>query len=443
MTTKPAQIVFISIFILVLVLLLLVPSFSHTPARAEPDPSPQAVTIGEDNILLVNGKPFFPVGIYHAPTSAYPELKEWGFNSVHLPGLASSQTEADLDAADSHGLKVLFETSDTLRDNTNLDEIRTRVMQFREHPAVLVWYPIDEPAYSGCALENVTAVCNLIRELDNLHPIFILEPVPWVMEDYGRLSDILGSHSYPIPSDSIKKVAEAVETAKLAVQNAKPVWIGIQSHNLEHYGLVDNGRYPTPEEEKAMVYLALVHGAKGILYYSYGDMRAWPNWAEESNELWNSIKTINSEINELSPILLSGDVEQDVNVSPALQNGEGIHALLKKYEDEWYLLTVNSENRDIEATFTVPTNWPQKLISVYKEDRTIQIANNQFTDTFAGYEVHVYKIRDQNLPGDANGDGRVDGTDLELLKQDYLGIPTLTPTSGLTARILLYYRRII
>jgi len=50
-----------------------------------------------------------------------------------------------------------------------------------------------------------------------------------------------------------------------------------------------------------MTYLALAHGAKGLIYYCYYDMRVLPQYAE----MWTGMKKIASEVKALSPVLLS------------------------------------------------------------------------------------------------------------------------------------------
>src|SRR5262249_55782976 len=79
-------------------------------------------------------------------------------------------------------------------------------------------------------------------------------------------------------------------------------------------------RYPTPAELRAMTYLALVEGAQGIGYYSYGSVTGRPKTtvAAAQPELWKSVKTLNQENADIGPKLLSG---REVD---AIQIGEGM-----------------------------------------------------------------------------------------------------------------------
>ena len=315
--------------------------------------------------------------------------------------------------AANNNLKLLPELSETIRNSYNRDFISSFIESYKSYPSILVWYTVDEPSISSAKFEDVNDAYNLIKGLDPNHPVFLLDYGQENLEKYGKATNILGTDPYPIPGFPLKRVADFTNMANQAVAYKKPVWIAIQAHNLANYGS-PNGRFPTPREEKIMVYLALTHGAKGILYYSFGDVI-------NNEPLWNYLRDLNSEINELSPILLSGDIEQVVQVSPPPQNNEGIHTLLKKYQNKWYLLAVNSENKNIDASFNIPPDWPQGLVRVYKENRTIPVVNRQFTESFGAYDTHVYEIN--SLHGDANIDGRVDSEDFALLVTDYLKEP--------------------
>lgn len=100
-------------------------------------PAPNQVVIDDDLSLLVDGKPFFPLGIYHVPTADLPAVAALGVNLVHVwdwDGVGA------VDKALGLGLKVLWEMN-----HNSPDKIRKWAPKLKDHPALLVWYGKDEP----------------------------------------------------------------------------------------------------------------------------------------------------------------------------------------------------------------------------------------------------------------------------------------------------------
>jgi hypothetical protein len=90
------------------------------------------------------------------------------------------------------------------------------------------------------------------------------------------------------------------QAVAVATPLGRPVWAIPQA-----FGYTDRSswRVPTFAEERNMTYLALLAGAKGLIYYTYRDqgfnMR-------EAPELWTGMKTLPEEIRALAPFLLEG-----------------------------------------------------------------------------------------------------------------------------------------
>ena len=74
-------------------------------------------------------------------------------------------------------------------------------------------------------------------------------------------------------------------------------------------------RTPTPEEFYAMSFAAVIHGGKGITWYTYGGhvdpVRKRFNYGVTSSaEMWNATTNLTRRLSFLSPVLISGDVAQ-------------------------------------------------------------------------------------------------------------------------------------
>ena len=117
-------------------------------------------TAVRDGVLLRDGEPFTPFGlyVYGLNTTQWDFLEECGYNTVitYTNGCASccemqclehgvATTHAFLDAAAAHNISVILSVKDLypISDKTN-SEWRAIVEAFSNHSALLAWYMNDE-----------------------------------------------------------------------------------------------------------------------------------------------------------------------------------------------------------------------------------------------------------------------------------------------------------
>jgi len=108
--------------------------------------------------------------------------------------------------------------------------------------------------------------------------------------------------------------------------------------------------------------------------------------------LWESMKKAGREVEFLTPILFSSEPS---GLSTQLPDGyeSGIHCVARKHGGKLYLITVNAEYRDIDATFALPISEGLIDVKVLFENRTVKADNGRFRDKFSPYERHVYEVR--------------------------------------------------
>src|SRR5690606_34320008 len=99
----------------------------------------------------------------------------------------------------------------------------------------------------------------------------------------------------------------------------------------------------------------LIHGAKGILFYSYYDLfqERWPRQKELNydnfNKLWPDIVTMSEEITALFPMLLHG---KGCPVEVRERNGVEISCI--EYEGRHHLLIANPFYEEREISVRLP-----------------------------------------------------------------------------------------
>ncbi|MFA6239726.1 MAG: carbohydrate binding domain-containing protein, partial [Candidatus Hydrogenedentales bacterium] len=126
-------------------------SFPLTRLMAQPQ---RACNIDEHNRLLVNGQPFFPLGMYWSSIDA-EQLAIYADSAFNCLLPYGPPDQAQLDLAQGKNLKVIYNVKDTYVGATGcppgikteadeLEYIRKQVEAYRGHPALLAWYVNDE-----------------------------------------------------------------------------------------------------------------------------------------------------------------------------------------------------------------------------------------------------------------------------------------------------------
>jgi len=279
------------------------------------EPRGRRVRLDERGRLIVEGKPFFPLGLYLGPTEEehLARIAKAGFNTILCYGYgAGKDPRAYLDRAAKHGLKVIYSIKDFYEGSTwypkqgatrDLDQMKKYIAELRDHPALLAWYTNDELGPEW--MPKLQAAYDLLCDLDPDHPAFQVLCVPSQNHLYYGVTDILGVDPYPVPRHPVTMVAEWMDTAREAMWAAKPVWCVPQIFQWANYSKDAKDREPTSEEKRAMVFLALIHGAQGLICYSYYDLFKGDDKAVFDRR-WREVSAIAGEVAKLAPVLLEG-----------------------------------------------------------------------------------------------------------------------------------------
>jgi hypothetical protein len=380
------------------------------------------VTIGSDLVLRVDGKPFFPIGIYHLPGSEEPyrELAAAGFNLVR--GAASLDA---LDKAQAAGLKLWVPIGSHLTFDKDVDARRDKLAELvgklKDHPALLAWESVDEPAWTYMKADrrvpaaHLTAGYEALKRLDPDHPVWLNHaPANLVetMREYNGAADIIACDIYPVIVPGLRpmyalwedglqgdllntyvsQVGEYAEKMKRVAGPAKPVWMVLQGFawamlQKEEERQTDKIRFPTREETRFMAYDAIVHGASGILYWGV-------SYTPQPSEFWSDLKSVTRELGELHDVLAAPPLDLKIGIryhELGHSVDAGVAVLAKKFQDEIYLLTVNDDKNPVKVTFTLPYK-SDGTADVVAENRRVPVESGSFTDSYKPFEVNNYRI---------------------------------------------------
>ena len=367
------------------------------------------VYVDADNNTMVDGQPFFPLGWFNSTNNSYlDEIADSPFNCVlnyganHVP---KDRMFGYLDRARQKGLKVIYCLNDVYPTATYINSweglagnqtIADAVVDaYKEHPAVLAWHLNDElPAELEPRLEEYY---HRVARADPNHPCCIVLCNMPEVKLFPATTDIMGVDPYPTPKSPVALVSDQAEVAKSAVAFHKPVWLVPQAFGWYQYtsenkdrghtpsaAELKEGRAPTYEESRCMTYLALTHGAKGLIYYCYYDLRILPQY----REMWDWLKSIAAEVKTLSPVLLSPD---DRGVALCLPPNAKVDTRLKQHGGRLYMIAVNTASEPSQVTFKLG-RLRSSQASVLFEGRSVKLAKAQMTDDFKPLAVHVYDL---------------------------------------------------
>ncbi|MCE5237452.1 hypothetical protein LLH23_03060 [bacterium] len=369
------------------------------------------VYIDEHNNTVVDGKPFFPLGLYgNGQAAQMREIADSPFNCLLDYG-TNRKSRADmlayLDEMQQRGLKLIYCLNDlypaakyyegkTWEGVSGNAAIADAVIEaYRDHPALLAWYLNDE--LPKAMVPELTGYYRQVREADPNHPAYIVLCNMAEVKYFTGTTDVMGVDPYPIPTLPVTRVSDWMETANEATQDHMPTWLVPQAFAwYQHHPPGSNrariptaeelrtGRAPTYEEGRCMTYLALAHGAKGLVYWCYYNLRMLPQY----QEMWGWMKQIAAEVKELSPVLMAPDDLGPARFTPA---AAPLHTKVKRYRGHEYLIAVNAGQEPCEITFATTHTLPAQ-VTVMFENRTTPASGRQLKLAFKPLEVHVLDL---------------------------------------------------
>lgn len=374
------------------------------PFRCRPDEGLRT-RLGDRNELLVSNRPVFPLGFYSIKPEDYARLSADGFNF-------SLTYSTDVDAcaemarkADEAGLKLI---ASVIHPLDTREQIQNAVQALSGLPGLLGYYLCDEPGLErpGTSPAELGELYAAAMAADPSHITTVVFCQPSVFELYSETTDVFMVDPYPCRRNQeadLTLVADFVEAAREATRDRKAVWLVPQA--FDHVIGPGDYRMPTVAEQRCMCYLGLIHGVKGICWFTYpgfcvnseeqATVQGKPyHWAFRGSIpdcyplRYDGMKRIVAEIRELEDVWLAEPSEQHQEIL----DGKGmVHHRMCSTGPDTYLFTVNPKYEAIAFSCRLPDTW--RKAEVLWEDRTLEFADGILTDNFQPLEVHAYRLR--------------------------------------------------
>ena len=213
--------------------------------------------------------------------------------------------------------------------------------------------------------------------------------------EYAKGADIVSFDIYPVNStnaDTKEKlwlIAFGVDRLRQWGNYQKPIWSWIETTKIN---ATDN-RIPTQVEVKAEVWMAIIHGARGIGYFCH---QLSPTFIEagllSNASMATAVGAINAQITALAPVLNTQSVSNGVTNSTT-PSAIPVDTMVKRSGGYTYVFAVPMRPGSVNASFTLRSFTGSSSMEVVGEGRTITASNGVFQDAFTSYAVHIYKIQ--------------------------------------------------
>ncbi|MCP4641165.1 MAG: hypothetical protein GY851_12060 [bacterium] len=369
------------------------------------------VTIVGDACVRVDGKPFFPIGVYSAgDPSDFAMIAEAGFNAVHTyswEGQRSCESgRAWLDAAQEHGLMCLV---GLYRDDVkamDFDAAVRRIKAYRDHPALLAWHTMDEPGWDkegNMGRDYMPAAYALLKEHDPAHPVTAVVCHFGDPALFENAMDVCQADYYPVPpipadwysGTGFAGVRTFTDNWRKACGGTKPYWYVGQifdfsvSKEGKHEIPDEWKRLPSGEELRCMTYTAVASGARGVFYWSLSRLMRdeWNRTLLGRVRLWDDLKSVVGELNVLMPVLTADTPE-------AIQIAGGVVSMVKTLGTDTYIIAANYERREAAVELNVP-GVKDANAEILFQGGAGHVAGGVLAAEFAPIESRVYRVKGQ------------------------------------------------
>jgi hypothetical protein len=209
----------------------------------------------------------------------------------------------------------------------------------------------------------------------------------------ARAGDIISFDVYPVAdyNGQLEMVANGMHNLNswLALSGRrKIVWNAIEAVPIT------SGNVPTETQERAEVWMSIVGGAQGIVYFVHQFDRDGNGLVREDGifnfpKLARAVAAINAEVSSLAPVLNSPTVAGDLKVTSTAP--ASVNVMVKRYGGATYIFAVNERSGAGAATFAFAEP-ASGGVEVLGESRAFKLTNGAFTDSFDSYGVHLYRI---------------------------------------------------
>ena len=397
-------------------------------------------TVDASGVVVLDGQKTFPIVLAKGPPpdattpsggNAFAEVVGAGVNFLKVGPATVPWTAADIDeakledqAAAAQGahtwvnLATLSRATPGSAADVLLSQVVTALEQDPSGSAIGMWKGADEPWWSGIAPTALQFVycratgrgdaswCGGESALDQDHLWVTVQAPRGTSADlapYAAVSDVHGVDVYPVtaanPTPDLHEVGSWTSTIA-AVTPSHAVWTTLQICASGSVRADGSFVLPTREQERFMIYDAIINGARNLAFYGGNNPDCWNATDAQHSWSWTfwntTLRSLITEIGSSSPLApalvnpASNTVLSTSDTTTEVVRRAGTSGEL------WVLAARSGAGTQAVTISGLPAT--AASATVYTEGRSVPVVNGSLTDNFAQWGVHVYHLVAQATP---------------------------------------------
>lgn len=346
----------------------------------------------------------FPIAVWLQNPTQSPKYQAIGINLY--VGLWRGPTEEQLALLSKHGMKVICAQNEA-------------GVLHKDDSTIVAWMHGDEPdnaqslgrgkGYGPPILPaKVVEDYQRIKKADPSRPVLLNlgQGVAWDRwvgrgsrtnhpEDYPEYikgCDIVSFDIYPAVHDNREVagklwfVADGVSRLRKWSAEHQRVWNCIECTHISNPEVK-----PTPQQVKAEVWMSLVRGSRGLIYFVH---QFKPKFIEAGlladDKMAQEVGVINKQIQKLAAVLNGPSFPDGVVVKSSAE--VPVEAMVKRQKETTYVFAVAMWEGTTTASFKVAGLTGTVSAEVLGEGRNLEVRDGAFQDTFKPWDIHLYRI---------------------------------------------------
>jgi hypothetical protein len=244
-----------------------------------------------DGVLLVDGKPFYPLGSWNFSSTTPEDIARLGMNTSFQggPGTdeAVEQFRTFMRRCDELGIQVVPYLSFGGAGVTPwAPEAVRSISKLSSEPNLLTWYVGDDITMRH--LEGIRQTVSILREETPTIPTvadYIADETPEAQTTFTEYVDIRCQYSYPIPDEPYAEYLAFFDKQRAFVGD--PLWTWVQNFmwgrtgRFLEVGAEGPGPVPDPEQVRLLAFAAINRGVRGLLFFAHHELHRLPEISAE------------------------------------------------------------------------------------------------------------------------------------------------------------------
>lgn len=346
-------------------------------------------------------KNFFPIGVYGADADNLAEIKKLAVNTVIIGG-EGEKLKRSIDRCHEVGLRyVLSVPHDPDRLKSYLDYLMPGsnvpfVSGGKKEQEIIrrydtAFYVNDEPELTSFPANTASDIQDLIKSRIPDAPTCMAMVRPGSCREYLDAADFFMMDQYPVPNMPMTWLSDSIDKASATAGNERIAAV-IQAFGGQAYESSGWPRIPTWREMDCLAFLSVVHGSRGIFFYTFSEIG-------KTREGRESLGRVVGRLNRLYPWLLEDNIDVKAPVEMTSVNRfdpsgrPAVHCCVKAKGENRLIIAVNAIGTHVEAeigTSAEGVNGKDAVVTEVFSGNKYPVVKGRISVKFDPYETKAF-----------------------------------------------------